>query len=75
MIFKLSIDTTKSFWIAYAVLIVLVNRVNTDSVERFFLAPIWLCNNKAYSSAISAIYFIITLFKILLRVFFRVINQ
>ena len=27
---------------------VLVSRVNADSVERFFLAPIWLYSNKAY---------------------------
>ena len=48
---------------------VLVNKINTDSVERFFLAPIWLYGNKACFSAVSAICSTITLSKILLRVF------
>ena len=72
---RLSINIIKSFWIAYAVLIILINKVSTDSVERFFLAPIWLCGNKAYSSAVSAIHSIITLSRILLKVFFKVIGQ
>ena len=54
---------------------VLVSRVSTNSVKRFFLAPIQLCGNRACSLAISAIYSTITLSKILLRVFSRVIGR
>ena len=54
---------------------VLVNRVNADSVERFFLAPIWLCGSKACSSAASAMRSTITLSRILLRVFSRAIRR
>ena len=59
---------------AYVVLIILASRVNANSVERFFLALIWLCGNKACFSAVSAIYSAITLFRILLKVFFKAIN-
>ena len=74
LIFRLNIDTTKSFQIAYAVLMVLVSKVSANSVEWFFLAPIWLYNNKIYSAAVSAMRFTITLFSILLRVFFKAIG-
>ena len=73
--FKLSINTTKSFQITYVVLIILMSKVNADNIERFFLAPIWLYSNKAYISAVSIICFTITLFKILLRVLFKAIKQ
>ena len=72
---RLSIDTTKSLRIAYADLMVAASSVSTDSVERFFLAPIWLYSSKAYSSAVSAMRSAITLSKILLRVFSKVIGQ
>jgi hypothetical protein len=51
--FKLSINTIKSFRIAYADLTVAASSVSANSVERFFLTPIWLCGSRAYSSAIS----------------------
>ena len=57
------------------VLIVLASKINTDSIKQFFLAPIWLYNNRAYSLAVSAIYSVTTLFKILLRVFFKAIGR
>jgi len=53
---------------------VLINKVNANSIEWFFLAPIWLYNNKIYFLAMSAMSFIITFFKILLRVFFKAIK-
>jgi len=65
---RLSIDTTKSLRIAHAVLMVAASSVSADSVERFFLAPIWLCGSRACSSAVSAIWSAITFSKILLRV-------
>jgi hypothetical protein len=74
LIFKLSIDTTKSFQIVYVVLIILASKVSINRVEWFFFAPIWLCNNKACFLAVSAIYFVITFFSILLRVFFKAIG-
>jgi hypothetical protein len=37
---RLSIDTTKSLYIAYIDLIVAVSSVSANSVKRFFLAPI-----------------------------------
>ena len=54
---------------------VAVSNINTDSVKSFFLTPIWLYNNRAYSLAISTIWSTITLSKILLRVFFKVIGR
>ena len=54
---------------------VLVSRVSANSVKRFFLAPIWLYGNRAYSLAVSAIYSTITLSKILLRVFSKIIGR
>ena len=54
---------------------VLLNRVNTNSVKRFFLAPIWLYSNKACFLAVFAMRFIITLFKILLRVFSKAMGR
>jgi len=38
--FRLSINTIKSLYIAYAVLMVVVSSVSANSVKRFFLAPI-----------------------------------
>jgi hypothetical protein len=75
LISRLSIDTIKSFYIAYAVLIVEVSRVSADSIKQFFLAPIWLYGNRACSSAIFTMWLAITLSKILLRVFFKVIGR
>ena len=75
IVFKLSINITKSFWIVYVVLMVLANKINADNVKRFFFAPIWLYSNKIYFSAVSIIYFIITLFKTLLKIFFKAIGQ
>jgi hypothetical protein len=37
---RLSINTIKSLRIAYADLMVVASSVSTDSVKRFFLAPI-----------------------------------
>jgi len=37
---RLSINTIKSFYIAYAVLMVVASSVSANSVKRFFLAPI-----------------------------------
>ena len=39
---KLSIDTTKSLRIAHADLMVAASSVSADSVERFFLAPLYI---------------------------------
>jgi len=65
----------KSFRIAHTVLMVAVSSVSANSVERFFLAPIWLCGSRACSSAVSAIRSAITFSKILLRVFFKAIGR
>jgi len=54
---------------------VLVNKVNINNIKQFFFVPIWLYSNRAYSLAISAMHFIISLFKILLRVFSKAIGQ
>jgi len=75
LISRLSINIIKSFRIAHAVLMVVVSSVSTNSVERFFLAPIWLCGSRACSSAVSAIWSAITFSKILLRVFSKVIGR
>ena len=75
LISKLSIDTTKSLYIAYADLIVTASSVNTDSVKWFFLAPIWLYGNRVCSSAMSVMWSIITFFRILLKVFSKTIGQ
>jgi len=75
LISRLSINTIKSFCIAHAVLIVVVSSVSANSVKRFFLAPIWLCSSRAYSSAVFAIWSAITFSKILLRVFFKAIGR
>ena len=72
---KLSINTIKSFYIAYADLMVAASSISINSIKQFFLAPIWLYSNRVYSLAISAIWSAITLFKILLRVFFKAIGQ
>ena len=72
---RLSIDTTKSLRIAYVDLMVAASSVSADSVERFFLAPIWLCGSKACSLAVSAIRSAITLSKILLRVFSKAMGR
>jgi len=40
LISKLSINTIKSLYITYADLMVAVSSVSTNSVKRFFLAPI-----------------------------------
>ena len=53
---------------------VLASKVSANSVEWFFLAPIWLYSNRAYSLAISTIRSATTLSRILLRVFSRVIG-
>jgi len=37
---RLSINTIKSLRIAHAVLIVVVSSISTNSIKRFFLAPI-----------------------------------
>jgi len=37
---RLSINTTKSFCIAYVVLIVAASSISANSVKQFFLAPI-----------------------------------
>ena len=60
---------------AYIDLIVVVSSVSTNSVKRFFLAPIWLYSSRVYSSTVSAMRSTITFSKILLRVFSRVIGQ
>jgi hypothetical protein len=52
---RLSINTIKSLCIAYIDLIVVASSVSANSIKRFFLAPIWLYSNRAYSLAISAI--------------------
>ena len=75
LISRLSINTTKSFYIAYAVLTVAASSVSTNSIKRFFLAPIWLCGSRACSSTVSAIQSAITLSKILLRVFSKAIGR
>ena len=54
---------------------VLVSRVSTNSIKRFFLTSIQLYSNRACSLAISAIRSATTLSRILLRVFSRVIGQ
>ena len=56
------------------VLIVLVNKVSTDNIERFFFTPIWLYNNKAYFLIIFTMQSVITFSKILLKIFFKVIK-
>ena len=75
LISRLSINTIKSLSIAHIDLIVAASSVSADSVKRFFLAPIWLYSNRAYSLAISAMRSAITLSKILLRVFSRAIGR
>ena len=72
---RLSINTTKSLRIAYADLIVAASSVSANSIERFFLAPIWLYSSKACSSAVSTMRSAITLSKILLRVFSKAIGR
>jgi len=73
--FRLSINTIKSLRIAYIYLMVAVSSVSTNSVKRFFLAPIWLYSNRAYFLAVSIMRSAITFSKILLRVFFKVIGR
>ena len=72
---RLSINTTKSLRIAHADLIVAASSVSANSVKRFFLAPIQLYSSKAYSLAVSAMRSTITLSRILLRVFSKVIGR
>jgi hypothetical protein len=72
---RLSIDTTKSFYMAYAVLMVAASSVSANSVKRFFLAPIWLCGSRACSSTVSAMRSAISFSKILLRVFSKAIGR
>ena len=71
---RLSINTIKSLYIAYIDLMVVASSVSTNSVKRFFLAPIWLYGSRVCSLAVSAIWSAITFSKILLRVFFRAIG-
>jgi len=52
---RLSINTIKFLRIAYAVLMVAVSSVSTNSIKRFFLTPIWLYSSRAYSFTISTI--------------------
>ena len=75
LIFRLSINIIKSLYITYVDLMVAASNINTNSVKRFFLAPIWLCGNRVYFLAISTIRSAITLSKILLRVFSKVIGR
>ena len=75
LISRLSINTIKSFRIAYAVLMVAASSISANSVKRFFLAPIQLCGSRACSSTIFAIQSAITFSKILLRVFFKAIGR
>jgi hypothetical protein len=72
---RLSINTIKSLRIAHIDLIVAASSISTDSVERFFLTPIWLYSSRAYSLAVSTIWSAITFSKILLRVFSKVIGR
>ena len=72
---RLSIDTIKSLRITHADLIVAASSVSANSVKRFFLAPIWLYSSKVYSLAVSAIWSAITLSRILLRVFSKVMGR
>ena len=71
---KLSINITKSLCIAYADLIVAASSVNTDSVKQFFLAPIWLYGSRVCFSAMSVIQSAITFFRVLLKVFSKIIE-
>jgi len=52
---RLSIDTTKSLYIAHADLMVAASSISANSVKRFFLAPIWLCGSRVCFLTISAI--------------------
>ena len=72
---RLSINTIKSLCIAYVDLMVAASSVSADSVERFFLTPIWLCSSRACSLAVSAMWSAITFSKILLRVFSKAIGR
>ena len=54
---------------------VLISKISTNSVKRFFLAPIQLYSNRAYSLAVSIIRSTTTLSRILLRVFSRAIGR
>ena len=75
LITRLSINTIKSLRITYTDLIVVASSVSTNSVKRFFLAPIQLYSSRVYSLAVSAIQSAITLSKILLRVFSKAIGR
>ena len=75
LISRLSINTIKSFYIAYIVLIVVASSVSANSVKQFFLAPIQLYSSRVCSSAISTMRFTITFSKILLRVFSKAIGR
>jgi hypothetical protein len=55
-------------------LMVVASSVSINSVKQFFFALIWLYSSRVCSLAISVMWFTITLSKILLRVFFRVIE-
>jgi len=54
---------------------VAASSISADSVERFFLAPIWLCGSRVCSSTVSAMWSAITFSKILLRVFSKAIGR
>ena len=75
LISRLSINTTKSLRIAHTDLIVVASSVSANSIKRFFLTPIQLYSSRAYSLAVSTIRSAITLSKILLRVFSKVIGR
>ena len=75
LISRLSINTIKSLRIAHADLMVAASSVSANSIERFFLAPIWLYSSRACFLAVSAIQSAITLSKILLRVFSKAIGR
>ena len=75
LISRLSINTIKSLYIAYADLIVVASSVSANSVKRFFLTSIWLYSSRACSLAISTMRSTITFSKILLRVFSKAIGR
>jgi len=68
-------DTIKFLRIVYTDLIVAVSSVSANSIKRFFLAPIWLCSSRSCFLAMFTIWSAITLSKILLRVFSKVIGR
>ena len=74
-IFRLSINTIKSFHIAHVDLMVVESSISTNGIKRFFLASIWICGSRACSLVISTMQSAIILSKILLRVFVKAIRQ